>query len=81
MTTETIKSAAAYHMIEKAKELLKPEHSDTKNLDTIVRIEGVILDLELSMSKRNRPFTAEEMALLDRLDGILRRAKELYLTT
>lgn len=77
MNTETAKAAAAYHMIEKARELLQPEPA----LDSIIQIESVILAVEIHLSKRSQPFTDEEWALLSRLERILKRAKEIYLNT
>lgn len=51
------------------------------SLDTIIRIESCIVEMELHFSRRHAPFTPEEKALLDKLDAILRKAKESYLTT
>ncbi len=53
--------------------------SEPNSLDSIVRIESVIIELELHLSRRNQPFTDEEWALLSRLEKILRRAKDIYL--
>lgn len=48
-------------------------------LTDIINIEKVLIEMELQMSRRQQPFSEDEFALIERLDRILRRAKELYL--
>lgn len=50
-------------------------------LDTIIRFESCIVEMELSLAKRKAPFDAAELALFTRLERILKKAKEIYIAT
>lgn len=50
-------------------------------LDLIIRIDGVIVELETHFARRNAPYSKEESALLDRMSMILEKAKNNYLNT
>ena len=60
---------------------LEAKYTPERQLDSIIRLDAVLTEMELSLAKRKAPFDAAELALFTRLERILKKAKVVYMTT